>query len=166
MKDSFLSPSDRKESFMAFRLVDQHCHGVVGGELDAPAFERWLTEAGELPPHRDPFDSMLGLAVRRWCAPVLDLPALATRDEYLERRAELGWREVTERLLRAAGVATWLVDTGFVPDPSSTGLGVEREVVRVEQVAETLAAQGGFQLGTLREELRRRAAGAVGLKTI
>lgn len=157
---------------MEFQLVDQHCHGVIAGDLDTVAFDGWLTEAAAAAsptPGRDPFESMLGLAVRRWCAPVLDLPALATKNEYLERRAELGWREVTERLLRAAGVATWLVDTGFVPNPSdSTALGVgdEREVVRIEQVAETLAAQGDFWLEEFREQLRRRAANAVGLKTI
>jgi uncharacterized protein len=149
-------------------LVDQHCHGVVAGELDAAGFDGWLTEADALAAGRDPFESMLGLAVRRWCAPVLDLPALATRDEYLDRRAELGWREVTGRLLQAAGVETWLVDTGFVPEPALFGLGVgeEREVVRVEQVAETLAAQGEFGLAAIRWKLRERAERAVGLKTI
>jgi uncharacterized protein len=71
-------------------LVDQHCHGVVAGELDEAGFAGWLTEAAALPRGRDPFESMLGLAVRRWCAPVLGLPALASKGAYLERRAELG----------------------------------------------------------------------------
>lgn len=153
------------------RLVDQHCHGVLGADLDAAAFAGWLTEAPMLPAGRDPFDSLLGLAVRRWCAPILDLPALVDRDTYLKRRAELGWREVTARLLGAAGVATWLVDTGFVPAPPLTGLGVgvEHEVVRVEQVAEMLVAQGESAhtlLESIRAELRARAAHAVGLKTV
>lgn len=154
-----------------FPLVDQHCHGVVARDLDAGTVAGWLTEAEG--PGRAPFESMLGLAVRRWCAPVLDLPALVTREEYLERRAALGWRAVTERFLRAANVATWLVDTGFVPDeplagPGELGLGVEREVVRVEQVAEAVAAQGEAStlLDTFRVRLRERAQNAVGLKTI
>jgi predicted TIM-barrel fold metal-dependent hydrolase len=114
---------------------------------------------------------MVGLAVRRWCAPVLGLPALASAGEYLARRGELGWREVTERFLAGAGVGTWLVDTGFVPEPPLAGLGVgvEREVVRVEAVAEGVAAEGESGRGLLagiRAELRRRAAGAVGLKTV
>lgn len=152
-------------------LVDQHCHGVVAGELGAGGFAGWLTEAERVPMGRDPFESMLGLAVRRWCAPVLGLPALASAGEYLARRGELGWREVTDRLLKGAGVRTWLVDTGFVPDPPLAGLGVgvEREVVRVEAVAERVAAEGESGPGLLagiRAELRRRAAEAVGLKTV
>ena len=59
------------------------------------------------------FDSQLGFAIRRWCAPLLDLPARAPADAYWARRAELGSAEVTRRLLRAAGVSDWLVDTGF-----------------------------------------------------
>ncbi|WP_232839545.1 MULTISPECIES: amidohydrolase family protein [Nocardia] len=93
-------------------LTDHHCHGVVDADLDRPRFERLL---GEGP--RGTFDSALGLAVRRFCAPVLDLPAHADADEYLSRRAELGWREVTTRLLRGAGVTRWLVDTGCSPEP-------------------------------------------------
>lgn len=155
-----------------FPLLDQHCHGVMARDLDDEEVAGWLTEADGA--GREPFESMLGLAVRRWCAPVLDVPALATKEEYLERRAALGWREVTERLLRAAGVVTWLVDTGFVPDdapltgPAALGLRVEREVVRVEQVAEDVAAQGeaGALLDGIRDRLWVRAANAVGLKTI
>ena len=158
-------------------LTDQHCHGVVTGDLDAAAFAGWLTESPALPPGRDPFDSLLGVAVRRWCAPVLDLPAHADRDTYLRRRAELGWREVTGRLLRSAGVANWLVDTGFTPPTPLTGPaelatlggGTGHEVVRIEQVAETLVAQGEPALTLLeaiRSELRGRAVGAVALKTV
>ncbi len=153
-------------------LVDQHCHGVVAGELDAAGVDGWLTEADGVGP--EPFESMLGLAVRRWCAPVLDLPTLATREDYLERRAALGWHEVTERLLTAAGVRTWLVDTGFVPDdqaltgPGELGVGAEREVVRIERVAEEVGAQeeAGTLLDAVRARLRERASSAVGLKTI
>lgn len=152
-------------------LIDQHCHGVVRTELDDKEFARWLTEADTVPPHRDPFDSLLGLAVRRWCAPLLDLPSHVDREGYLRRRAELGWREVTERLLRAANVAHWLVDTGFTPAEPLTGpgelsAGSQHEVVRVEQVAESVVAQGETGLDAIRSELRRRAAGAVALKTI
>jgi predicted TIM-barrel fold metal-dependent hydrolase len=152
-------------------LVDQHCHGVVAGELDDAAFAGWLTEAPGLPAHRDPFDSLLGLAVRRWCAPVLDLAPHADRDAYLRRRTELGWREATGRLLRAAGVSHWLVDTGFVPDPALTGPGelgpgTGHEVVRIEQVMESVVAQGVSSLEEVRATLRERAAGAVAVKTI
>jgi hypothetical protein len=152
-------------------LVDQHCHGVLTKALGAAELSSYLTEAPEVPHHRDPFNSLLGLGVRRWCAPILDLPSLAGRDVYLRRRVELGWREVTERLLRAANVTEWLVDTGFTPPQPLTGPevfsgGAGREVVRIEHVAETLAAQGKFSLNGFRATLHERAANAVGLKTI
>ena len=95
-------------------LIDGHCHLIVHGDLGRPEFERWCTEA-DRPAHPGTsyLDSQLGLAVRRWCAPVLDLDAHAPIDQYLARRVELGWREATRRLLRAAGLAALLVDTGL-----------------------------------------------------
>jgi hypothetical protein len=145
-------------------LVDQHCHGVVTEDLDEAAFAGWLTEAPSLPPHRDPFDSLLGLAIRRWCAPVLDLPPHAGQETYLRRRIELGWREVNKRLLGSAGVTRWLVDTGFRPPQPLTAPEPSQEIVRIEHVAETLAAQGESSLDGLRAGLRQKDA--VGLKTI
>jgi predicted TIM-barrel fold metal-dependent hydrolase len=159
-------------------LLDQHCHGVVGVDLEPNDFARALTEAnGAPPPGRDPFDSLLGLALRKWCAPVLDLPRHANRDDYLTRRAELGHHEASTRLLRAAGVTGWLVDTGYTPTPPLTGPreladlggGTGYEVVRVEQIAETLVAQGESAmtlLEAIRQELRVRANNAVALKTV
>jgi hypothetical protein len=68
------------------------------------------------------FDSQLGFAVRRWCAPLLGLPAHASPEEYLERRGELGPAEVTARLLGAAEVDVFLVDSGFGPPLTVPGL--------------------------------------------
>lgn len=158
-------------------LLDQHCHGVFGADLDDAEFGSWLTEAATVDAGRDPFASLLGLALRRWCAPVLDLPPHAEPERYLRRRAELGWREVTERLLRATGVTGWFVDTGYAPPrPLTTpaelaelGGGAGHEVVRIEQVAETAAAQApsaSALLAAIPVELHRRAAGAVALKTV
>jgi hypothetical protein len=75
-------------------LVDQHCRGVVAGDLDRGQFAGLLTESST---STNSFDSMLGLAVRRWCAPRLGLPAHCSIDEYLDRRAELGWRQVSSK---------------------------------------------------------------------
>jgi uncharacterized protein len=154
-------------------LVDQHCHGVLTRDVTPDEFGTGLAEA-ESAGARDRFQSMLGLAVRRWCAPVLDLPPLATPADYLNRRAELGWHEVTERLLRAAGVEHWLVDTGYAvetaPDElARMGGGSGHEVLRVEQVAEQLAARvesPDALLDGFREELRERAGEAVALKSV
>lgn len=86
--------------------------------------------------------------MRRWCAPLLDLEPHATPDAYLERRAELGHAEVTDRMLRAAGLEALCVDTGFAPEPllSPAELGRSAgassyEIVRLEQVAEEVARQ-------------------------
>ena len=56
-------------------LVDHHCHGVVPGDLDRRSFEGLISEGFEPAPEGGShFDSPVGLAIRRWCAPVLELP--------------------------------------------------------------------------------------------
>ncbi|MDP8977253.1 MAG: amidohydrolase, partial [Actinomycetota bacterium] len=97
-------------------LVDHHCHGVVTGDLDRGGFEDLMTESAHpAPAGTSHFDGPLGLAIRRWCAPLLDLPAHAPPEAYLERRAGLGAARVNERLLRAAGLGALLVDGGLEP---------------------------------------------------
>lgn len=125
-------------------LVDLHCHGIYLNDLDRPAFAALLTEGPAVAGVG--FDNQVGVAVRRWCAPVLDLPAHASPEQYLARRAELGPVEVARRLLGAARFTTMLVDTGLT-DPDLTGMAElgelanapVREVVRLETVAEQLA---------------------------
>ncbi|MDR0358413.1 MAG: amidohydrolase, partial [bacterium] len=158
-------------------LVDHHCHGVVAADLDRFALEDLLTES-YFPPAAgtSTFDAPLGLAVRRWCAPVLDLPALAEPEAYVERRLELGGAEVNRRLLRASGTGTLLVETGYRPrdvvSPAALGelSGAEvREVVRVEAVAEQVregVTSGRAFVEELPGALAARASQAVGLKTI
>ena len=83
-------------------LIDHHVHGAVTGSLGSPGVEGLLSEAAwPPPPGTSAFDSQLGFAVRRWCAPVLDLEPSVPAAVYLERRAKLGSDEVSERLLRA-----------------------------------------------------------------
>ena len=155
-------------------LLDQHCHGVRTADLARDEFALLLTESDR--PGRAPFDSMLGAALRRLCAPVLGVEPHAPAEDYLHQRARLGWREVTRRLLRASGTATWLVDTGLTALPltgpdelAELGGGRAREVVRLEAVAEQVAARGvaAAELpGAVERELRARAAGAIGLKSV
>jgi uncharacterized protein len=127
-------------------LIDHHVHGVVTTELDRAGFEGLLSE-GER--GVDMFDTQLGFAVRRWCAPVLDLEPSAPADEYVRRRAELGVDEVNRRLLTAAGVTAWLVDTGFqsdlvtTPEQLAAASGTPaRHVIRLEVVAEQVCRRG------------------------
>lgn len=158
-------------------LIDHHCHGVTRGELDRAAFELLLTESDRpAPAGCSTFDSLLGLAVRRQCAPVLDLPAGAEPDEYVGRRAELGAEEVNRRLLSAAGAEALLVDTGLagdgllgVSDLARLSGATAHEVVRLESLAEEVAARGvsaGGFAGAFSEALAERAAGAIALKSI
>src|SRR5919199_4573075 len=102
-------------------LIDHHCHGLVREDLDRPAFEAMMNEANRPSPlGTSLFDSMLGLAVRRWCAPVLDLEPLVPADDYLARRRQLGADEVNRRLVVEAGIGTFLVDTGLTPERLTT----------------------------------------------
>jgi predicted TIM-barrel fold metal-dependent hydrolase len=158
-------------------LIDHHCHGVVTAALDGPGVEGLLTESvWPAPPGTSAFDSQLGFAVRRWCAPVLDLEPSVPAARYLERRAELGPDEVNRRLLEAAAVEAWLVDSGYqtaqvqTPAQLAQASGTPAyEIVRLEAVAEQ-AARGGApadRYGALfTEALAAAARDAVGLKSI
>ncbi|RSD22881.1 amidohydrolase family protein [Amycolatopsis eburnea] len=157
-------------------LVDHHCHGVVTRDVARADFEGMLTEADAPSPlGTSLFDSLIGLAVRARCAPVLDLPKHAPADAYLERRAELGTAEVTRRFLRGTGTTDFLLDGGFLPDeltttPEFAGLAGTRahDVVRLEQVAEAViggTTAAGFA-AAFADELGKRAKTAVGLKSI
>ncbi|MEY9873602.1 putative TIM-barrel fold metal-dependent hydrolase [Streptacidiphilus sp. MAP12-33] len=161
-------------------LVDQHCHSVVGSELGAAAFASLLTESDRPPAAgASPWDSALGLAVRRWCAPVLGLPEFAPVEAYLERRRELGVAEATRRLLRAAGLSACLVDTGLTEAAGVPLLPVEElggvahadvhEIVRIEWIAEratTPDVAAHTWAETVCAALRRAARHAVGLKSV
>ncbi|WP_240999680.1 amidohydrolase family protein, partial [Streptomyces sp. Tu 4128] len=165
------------ESLAALELVDHHCHGAVTGDLDRDGFESLLTE-GERWPGVSPFDSPVGLAVRRHCAPLLDLPRHAPADVYLARRSELGAAEVNRRFLRAAGTGVFCVDTGYAPHrvtgPAELARAADAtayEVVRLEQVAEAVAA-GGVEPDAYAEAFRTaaweavRRPGVVGVKSV
>ncbi|GAA5190976.1 amidohydrolase family protein [Rugosimonospora acidiphila] len=157
-------------------LFDHHCHGVVPADLTREEFEGLLTEGDRPHPGGSLLDSQLGLALRRWCAPLLDLPRHAEAEEYLSRRAELGHAEVTGRMLRASRLGALAVDTGFTPLPllSPAELGVAAgapayEIVRLEPVAEGIAAAGGTAAGfpdAVRAALAERSRHAVGAKSI
>ncbi|MCX5374074.1 amidohydrolase family protein [Streptomyces sp. NBC_00103] len=140
------------EALAELELVDHHCHGVVTDPLDRPGFEALLTEGDRWPGH-SAFDTPAGVAVRRHCAPLLDLERHAPADVYLARRAELGPREVNRRFLGAARTRVFCVDTGFAPHRITTpaelaaaaaaaGPAVAHEVVRLESVAEAVATRG------------------------
>ncbi|MFE1029615.1 amidohydrolase family protein [Streptomyces sp. NPDC058818] len=165
------------ERLAALELVDHHCHGAVTTGLDRAGFESLLTE-GEPWPGVSSFDSPVGVAVRRHCAPLLDLPRHAPPDVYLARRAELGADEVNRRFLRAAGTGVFCVDTGYAPHQVTAPAELARaagatayEVVRLEAVAEAVAA-GGVEPDAYAAAFRTaaweavRRPGVVGVKSV
>jgi predicted TIM-barrel fold metal-dependent hydrolase len=176
VSDALALDLDLDPELAALPLVDHHCHGLVRRDLDRPEFEAMLTEAtGPSALGGSLFDSQIGFAVRRWCAPVLDLPAHAPADQYLARRAELGADEVNRRLMAATGTQTFLVDTGYLPEPITTPDelaaltgGTAKEVVRLEAVAQDVLASSGAAAfaGQFRDQLTQRCAGAAAVKSI
>jgi predicted TIM-barrel fold metal-dependent hydrolase len=161
----------------AVPLVDHHCHGITTADLDAAAFDELATESSEPGvPGRMLAVSQLGVAIRRECAPVLGLAAHCGAEDYLARRAELGGPEVSRRLLAAAGIDSFFVDTGYrggdllSPGQLARLCGrTAREVVRLETVAERLAAgqvsADGFA-AAYAGALASAAAGAVAVKSV
>jgi predicted TIM-barrel fold metal-dependent hydrolase len=160
-------------------LIDHHVHGVVTDDLDRAGFELLMTEASGPPaPGTTMFDSQLGFTMRRWCAPVLDLEPSTGAEYYLRRRGELGTAEVNRRLLTAAGVAQWLVDTGYQSDQLTTPEQMVQvsgapaaHVIRLEAVAEKVARAGttaAAWAAAFAEVLATETAatGAVGYKSI
>jgi hypothetical protein len=60
---------------------------VVPRDLDRPSFEGFINEGFDpAPAGTSHFDSPVGLAIRRWCAPVLELQPLPSPEAYLARR--------------------------------------------------------------------------------
>jgi len=124
-------------------LVDHHCHGVLAA---SGPIEPLLNEGdGAAVAGGMALDSLAGLALRKWCPPLLGLPAHAPAADYQARRDALGGPEVNRRFLRACGLAALCVDTGYSPaallSPAETASfagAAAFEVVRLEQVAESL----------------------------
>jgi predicted TIM-barrel fold metal-dependent hydrolase len=157
-------------------LVDHHCHGVAREPLDRDAFEAQLCEAsGPGRWHGSLFDSQVGFAVRRICAPLLDLPTHADADDYLTRRAELGADEVNRRLVTSTGISDFLVDTGYLGDTVTSPADLGRlagatahQIVRLETVAEQLIATTTATefADAYQRALASAAVDAVGVKSI
>ncbi|TDD28216.1 amidohydrolase [Kribbella turkmenica] len=156
------------------RLVDHHVHGAMKEPLDRAGFEKLITESDRpVPPWMSTFDSQLGFAVRKYCAPLLGLEPHASPDDYLAARSR---QDANRIFLGAAGVSDYLVDTGHLAD-SLTDVGElaklsgcrTHEVVRLEAELEYVATQESTAAAVpdaLVRRLEERTAGAVGLKSI
>jgi uncharacterized protein len=157
-------------------LVDHHCHGIIDEALDRNGFENLITEGGPARRGATNFDTQLGFAITRWCAPLLGLDPHASPEAYLRRRDELGRVAVNTLLLRACGVGDILLDTGYEsdkvmsPTQMAEAAGARgHEVVRLEAIAEHVARSGVSAkrfAAAYAEALDMAARNAVGLKSI
>lgn len=164
-------------SLESLALVDHHVHGAFRDDVSDETFEETITESDRgRRPGTSAFDTQVGFAIMRWCAPLLDLDPHAAPLDYLARRHSLGADEVNRRFLCAEGAATLLVDTGYAADgiltpeemAAVTGAS-SREVVRLEVVAEEVAAVGpnaGSFSARFASRLAERLVGAAGTKSI
>jgi predicted TIM-barrel fold metal-dependent hydrolase len=158
-------------------LVDHHVHSVVQGRVGPRAFQAMASESDrQSAADAAGLDTQLGVAIRRWCAPLLGLPAGVDADAYLERRAATANEAIAAALLPEAGISDLIVDTGYRGDQL---LPVEEfgrlagaatwRIVRLEALAERVAVGGtsaeGFDTA-FRDALARESASAVGLKSI
>lgn len=158
-------------------LVDHHTHSIVPGLVGRSAFLLMLTESDrQAAADAAGMDSQVAFAVRRWCGPLLGLPAHVAASDYLEARLAMSNEAVAARFLPHAGVERMLIDTGFRPDemlaPGELGRlagASTATIVRLEGVAERVARAGVTAEGfadAFRAALRVDTATAVGLKSI
>ncbi|MBZ5739919.1 amidohydrolase family protein [Nocardioides mangrovi] len=151
------------EHLRTVRLVDHHVHGWFTEPGDRAAFEAALNE-GSPGPVSTGFDLPIGVAVRRWCAPLLGLPPLVSADAYWEARSATPYDELVGTFLGAAGVDQWLVDTGLTPGVVTNPVPMS-EVVRLETLLEEALGEDD-PVGAFRERLDAAARTVVATKTI
>lgn len=165
------------EFLSTLELVDHHVHGVVRENPSEEFFANMITESDRTPNSLvEALNSQVGFALRRWCAPLLDLPVDCHPKEYFSRRIEIGCEEVNRRFLSNSGIGHYFIETGYRGDEihgpqgmaELTGVKVDR-VIRLESIAESVALSGVSAKDFSRrfaERLSADAAGAVGLKSI
>lgn len=165
------------EALSSLRLVDHHVHSSLADPVTSAELGELLSESDRPAAQgTSRFDSQLGFAVRRHCAPLLGLARHCEVEEYVAARTALGVEKVDRRLLGAAGVDRWLVDTGFrgddLVDLAALGARVPnasvQEVVRLETVLESVALEGdvaGLESRFL-SALEQATTSAIGLKSV
>lgn len=165
------------DALRELRLVDHHVHSCLAQPVSLPELGDLLTESDRpAAAGTSPFDSQVAFAVRRHCAPLLGLPPHAPMEEYWAARSGLAANDLDRRLLGAAGVERWLVDTGFrgdaLLDLDTFGARVPdaavEEIVRLETVLEEVGLDGGADDLEARflAALQQATSTAAGLKSV
>jgi predicted TIM-barrel fold metal-dependent hydrolase len=144
-------PQALADHLRGIQLIDHHVHGSFDKPVDRAGFEAAINEGSTdpVPSFMTQFDSPLGFAIRRWCAPLLGLAPHVEADTYWSRRSELAPDELARLMLTAAGVSRWIVDTGFKGDLITTpeqlsdlSGGPSSSILRLERLAEDLLESG------------------------
>ncbi|MBJ7336980.1 amidohydrolase family protein [Mycolicibacterium sp.] len=160
-----LVPDALADHLRAIELIDHHVHGTFNAPVDRAGFEAAINEGSTdpVPSFMTQFDSPLGLSIRRWCAPLLGLEPLAGADEYWARRSEFSPEDLAATMLPAAGVARWIVDTGFKGDVITTPDELtalsdipSSEILRLERLTEDL-----LEVGTTPDDFPEAFRGAL-----
>ncbi|MFI9629628.1 amidohydrolase family protein [Streptomyces sp. NPDC052042] len=157
-------------------LVDHHVHAPLAATVSRGRFETMITESDRpIPSGVTQFDSQIGFAIRRHCAPLLGLPAHAPADTYWNARCGRTPEQLSDLFLTEARTSDWLLDTGFKSDellPTET-LAARMparfsEIVRLEAVLEEIAATSSAAslADDFRTALAEATVSAVGLKSI
>jgi hypothetical protein len=159
-------------------LLDHHVHGVFKSDPTVEQFANMITESDRQPKSLElAMNSQVGFATRKWCSPLIDLPAHADPQAYFDRRMQLGAEEVNRRMLKASGISYSLIETGYRGDeihgPAAMAqLSESRvdEIIRLETTAEKMLDAGATTaescIDDFAETLRVATVGAVGLKSI
>jgi uncharacterized protein len=158
------------------RLVDHHCHGIIGHQPDGEEFRILATEADRLSdPGLETLDSPYGLALKKHVFPLFGLGLEATYDDFLTARAQRDPRDLNRTMIAGTNTSHLVVDTGLhgstlmTPAQMEDHTGIPSyEVVRLERVAEDVAP--GSTPGTFAsrfcEAIREASAEAAGFKSI
>jgi predicted TIM-barrel fold metal-dependent hydrolase len=169
--------SSASEVLSTLALVDHHVHGVVRENPSLDSFLNMITESDRTPSSiDDAFNTQIGFATRRWAAPILGMPAHISPTEYFEERISLGANEVNKRLLTAANIGHYFIESGYRGDEIYGVVGMREitgakvsEIVRIETVAEKLI-QSGVSAKEFSSEFQRAlasaTANAIGVKSI
>ena len=159
------------------RFVDHHVHSILRGRLSAERLVEGLSETDR--PDAAALggvEHQLGVALRRWCAPLQGQEPHVAGADWLAHRETLANEVVASTLLPLAGLEALFVDTGYRSDellsPAQLASLADADVepvVRLESLAESVAASGVSASGfasAFRDALATEARSAVGLKSI
>ncbi|HKZ91894.1 MAG TPA: amidohydrolase family protein [Candidatus Limnocylindrales bacterium] len=159
------------------RFIDHHVHSILAGQLSVERLVAGLSETDRADAAATGgIDHQLGVALRRWCAPLLGLEPHVEAEDWLRHRSRLDNAVAAASLLPSAGLEALFVDTGYrsaellpVEDLARLAGADAEPVVRLEALAEDVAAAGVSASGfaaAYRDALATATRDAVGVKSI